>query len=132
MIRVRLKLERIRPRYALLFLLSDLGQEQLGQGITAVTQPNINARVIERLKLPVPDLDSQDRTIRRIEASFAWIERLAAEATSARKLIDHLDQAVLAKAFRGKLVPQDATDEPASVLLGRIKAGRQDTRPAMI
>ncbi|WP_287361550.1 hypothetical protein [Mesorhizobium sp.] len=53
-----------------------------------------------------------------------WINRLASEATSARKLIDRLDQAVLAKAFRGELVPQDPNDEPASVLLERIKTGR--------
>jgi hypothetical protein len=42
----------------------------------------------------------------------------------ARTLIDHLDQAVLAKAFRGELVPQDPNDEPASVLLERIRAER--------
>jgi len=125
LIRVRLRLDRVRPRYVLLFLLSRSGQEQLGLGITAVTQPNINARVIERLKLPIPDLKSQDRAIRKIETAFAWIERLASEATSARKLIDQLDQAVLAKAFRGELVPQDPNDEPASVLLERIRQERQ-------
>jgi len=42
--------------------------------------------------------------------------RLASEAISARKLIDRLDQAILSKAFRGELVPQDLNDEPASVL----------------
>jgi type I restriction enzyme S subunit len=56
--------------------------------------------------------------------AFTWIDRLASEATSARKLIDHLDQAVLAKAFRGELVPQDPNDEPAGVLLERIRAER--------
>ena len=54
----------------------------------------------------------------------AWIDRLASEATSARKLIDHLDEAILAKAFRGELVPQDPSEEPASVLLERIRAER--------
>ena len=44
------------------------------------------------------------------------------ETTSARTLIDRLDQAVLAKAFRGELVPQDPNDEPASALLERIEA----------
>ena len=42
-----------------------------------------------------------------METALAWIDRLAAEATSARKLIDHLDQGVLVKAFRGELVPQE-------------------------
>ena len=62
--------------------------------------------------------------MRRVETAFAWIDRLASEATSARKLIDYLDQAVLAKAFRGELVPQDLNDESASALLERIRAER--------
>ncbi|MBA4219819.1 MAG: hypothetical protein C0458_03720, partial [Methylobacterium sp.] len=40
-------------------------------------------------------------------------------------LLDRLDQAVLAKAFRGELVPQDPNDEPASALLDRIRAERE-------
>jgi len=55
---------------------------------------------------------------------FTWIDRLAKEATDARKLIDRHDQAVLAKAFRGELVPQDPNHEPASALLERIRAER--------
>jgi hypothetical protein len=43
--------------------------------------------------------------------------RLASESTSARKLIENLDQAILAKAFRGELVPQNPNDQPASVSL---------------
>jgi hypothetical protein len=38
-----------------------------------------------------------------IETALAWIERLVSETTNARKLIGHLDQAILAKAFRGEL-----------------------------
>jgi type I restriction enzyme S subunit len=101
-------------------------------GITAVTQPNINAGVIERLRLPVPDLEEQDRAIRNIETAFAWIDRLASQTTRARKLVDHLDQAILAKAFRGELVPQDPNDEPASVLLARIKAERCSVKRSTI
>lgn len=73
---------------------------------------------------PVTGHEEQHEIVRRIETAFAWINRLAAETTSAHKLIDHLDQAVLAKAFRGELVPQDAGDEPASILLERIRADR--------
>lgn len=44
---------------------------------------------------------------------------------------DQLDQAILAKAFRGELVPQDSTDEPASVLLDRIREQRAQRAEAI-
>lgn len=42
--------------------------------------------------------------------------------------LTHLDQSILAKAFRGELVPQDPNDEPASVLLERIRASREASK----
>jgi type I restriction enzyme S subunit len=56
--------------------------------------------------------------------AFARADRLEAEAARARALLDRLESAVLAKAFRGELVPQDTNDEPASILLERIRAQR--------
>jgi type I restriction enzyme S subunit len=96
----------------------------------AVTQatgsdlPHISSNDILTTPLPLPILTEQREIVRRIEKAFIWIDRLASETTKARKLIDHLDQAILAKAFRGEIVPQDPNDEPASVLLERIKAER--------
>jgi hypothetical protein len=63
----------------------------------------------------------QKEIVECIVKMSSWIDRLASETTSARKLIDHLDQSILAKAFRGELVPQNPNDEPASVLLERIR-----------
>ena len=72
----------------------------------------------------MPSIAVQKERIASVESIFTWIDRLTAEATSARKLIDHLDQSVLARAFEGQLVPQDPADEPASILLERIRAER--------
>ena len=86
--------------------------------------PKINQHGLNCTWFPLAPLAAQIQIALRIRESFQWIDRLAAEATSARKLINQLDQAVLAKAFRGELVPQDPSDEPASVLLERIRADR--------
>ncbi len=73
---------------------------------------------------PLCTQEEQQEIVRRIETAFAEIDRLVAEAAAARRQLDRLDQAILAKAFRGELVPQDPADEPASVLLDRIRAER--------
>lgn len=89
--------------------------------VTGSAQPKLTQGAFERIFVVRPPLIEQTEIVRKIESAFAWIDRLAAEAASARKLIERLDQAILSKAFRGELVPQDPTDEPASVLLERIK-----------
>ncbi len=62
--------------------------------------------------------------LRRLNVAFARADRLEAEAARARALLDRLESAILAKAFRGELIPQDPNDEHASVLLERIRAQR--------
>ncbi|MEH2475693.1 type I restriction enzyme S subunit [Nitrobacteraceae bacterium AZCC 2161] len=91
---------------------------------TGTAQLTVPLSGLREFLLPFPALDEQREVVRVIENAFAWIDRLASETTNARKLIDHLDQTILAKAFRGQLVPQDPNDEPASVLLERIRAER--------
>ena len=58
---------------------------------------------------------------------FNYIDLIEAEYNDAQKLISILDRSILAKAFRGELVPQDPNDEPAAVLLERIRAEREQT-----
>ncbi|NIE79652.1 restriction endonuclease subunit S [Asaia sp. As-1742] len=113
------------PAYIMYCIRADLVKSQLHEITKGVAQQKVNLDGFRQIALPIPPLEEQEEIVRRVETAFAWIDRLAAEATSARKLIDHLDQAVLAKAFRGELVPQDPNDEPASVLLDRIRAERE-------
>jgi len=91
---------------------------------SAAGQHGISGADLKRLPLPIPPLSEQHTISRRVESAFAWINRLTNEGMSARKLIDRLDQAVLAKAFRGELVRQDPNDEPASALLDRVRTER--------
>lgn len=76
------------------------------------------------LPIQVPPSLEQTEIVRRVEQLFAFADQLEAKVASAKTRIDHLTQSILAKAFRGELVPQDPNDESASVLLERIKAQR--------
>lgn len=87
-------------------------------------KPGLNLSNIRSLVLKLPSIDEQTEIVRRVEQLFAFADQLEAKVASAKKRIDHLTQSILAKAFRGELVPQDPNDEPASVLLERIKAQR--------
>ncbi len=87
-------------------------------------QPNLNLGIIKATRIPVPPLAEQVEIVRLVDRAFGELDRMTAEATSALRLIGRLDQAMLAKAFMGELVSQDPADEPASVLLDRIRAER--------
>ncbi|BAT57552.1 type-1 restriction enzyme EcoKI specificity protein [Variibacter gotjawalensis] len=106
-------------------------RENLEAFAPATAQKNINLDTLAAMRAPIPSVAEQQEIVRQIELAFRWIDRIVSEATSARRLIDRLDQAMLAKAFRGELVPQDPNDEPASALLERIKAERGATRETM-
>lgn len=114
--------DALLPKYLMYALMAE-GENirEFGEGSTHTT---IYFPEIRAFHICLAPLVEQLEIVRRIEHAFNWIDRVAAEATSARKLVDHLDQAILAKAFRGELVPQDPNDEPARVLLEKTKAAR--------
>ena len=74
--------------------------------------------------MPLPSRREQDEIVRRVEVLFSYADRLEARYNAALSEVERLTPALLAKAFRGELVPQDPDDEPASVLLERIRAAR--------
>ena len=115
--------DALLPEFLMFALLSE-GEHirEFGEGSTHTT---IYFPEIRALHICLAPISEQREVVGRIRRALTWIDRLAAEAISARKLIDRLDQAILAKAFRGELVPQDPSDEPASVLLERIRAERE-------
>jgi type I restriction enzyme, S subunit len=121
---------RFRPilselgRWLHLFLSSPRGQQQLGLGTTATAQPNVNARTIGAFLLPIAPLGEQRRILAVVQEAFGTAEAVEERVHSSSERLDRIEQAALAKAFRGELVPQDPTDEPASVLLERIRAAR--------
>nr|WP_242018857.1 restriction endonuclease subunit S [Phaeovibrio sulfidiphilus] len=91
---------------------------------TAGNMPKISGTLLKVLPVPLPPEEEQAEIVSRIEQRFAAIETIANEFRQAVKHVDRLDQSILDKAFSGRLVTQDPTDEPASTLLERIQAAR--------
>ncbi len=79
---------------------------------------------MNEIPVHVPPPDEQVEIVHRVEQLFAFADQLEAKVATAQARIDRLTQSILAKAFRGELVPQDPNDEPASLLLERIQAQR--------
>lgn len=126
LIRFRFK-NTLRTRFAYYRLASPKGQAELGLSATAVTQPNVNAEAIKKIQLELPAVDEQDEIIRRVESLYLVADRIEARYTIISAQAQRLIPLMLAKAFRGELLPQDPTDEPASELLARIAVARKST-----
>ena len=124
---IRFKVDRAQadPRYVALYFGTDEVRAQIEVAfVSSAGQKTVSQGTLGRILVPLPSLEVQEAIVATVDKAFVEIDRLLAEAGSATRLLDRLDQAILAKAFRGELVPQDPADEPASMLLDRIRAER--------
>jgi len=120
----------ICPAFLYFAMRSPVFQDQLASVMAQTTRNQVPITTQALLKLPIPDIAEQREIAQRLQAAFAWIDRLSVEAANAHKLINRLDQSTLAKAFRGELVAQDPNDEPASVLLEGIRSAQSASSAA--
>jgi len=112
------------PKWLAFNLKHDADNFVLKQLFTGTTIKHLTGKALKTYPIRVPPLEEQTEIVRRVEQLFAFADQLEARVKAAQARIDRLTQSILAKAFRGELVPQDPNDEPASVLLERIKAQR--------
>lgn len=99
------------------------GRGDINAATYGAARPHLSFEQIKGFLVPTPT-DGEARTaVARIDAGLSALARLVAEARAATGLVSRLEQSILSRAFRGELVPQDPSDEPASVLLDRIRAG---------
>ena len=87
---------------------------------SAVAQPFLNMATVKSLPIALPPLAEQQEIVRRVEGLFALADQIDARFNKAQAQVGKLTPSLLARAFRGHLVPQDPADEPASALLARI------------
>ena len=92
-------------------------------------QPNISKEKIIATLMPLPPLAEQYRIVAKIKGVLPFVEQYGEACSAANSLNaafpDLLKKSILQEAVQGKLVPQDSSDEPASVLLERIRAEKQ-------
>jgi type I restriction enzyme S subunit len=130
----------LRPRedvvdrhYLALQVVSWESYERLSENIHGATRPRINITQLRNLEVRVCPLPEQHEIVRRVEAMFKLADTVEKRVETAKLRAEKLTQTILAKAFRGELVPTEAelarregrSYEPASNLLARIKAERE-------
>lgn len=91
----------------------------------ASAQPHLYIKDTKRMPIPLPSIKEQKEIVKRVEALFKTADEIEERYKKANAYVDKLTQSILAKAFRGELVPQDPNDEPAEKLLERIREGKK-------
>ena len=113
------------PKYTKAFLESNCYWQQLRSGVIATAQPNFNGEKLASMLVPLPPLTEQRRIVAKIEELFAVVDSLGEAADSLESVAKRIDKKILDLAIRGKLVPQDPDDEPASELVKRNAASHK-------
>ena len=117
----------VNNNYLFYFLMSH--KESFTKKAEGGAQPNISKEKIISTLFPLPPLAEQKRIVAKIEQLIPYIEKYEKAETQLTALNksfpDMLKKSILQEAVQGKLVPQNPDDEPASVLLERIRAEKQ-------
>ena len=117
------------PQYLKYFMESELYWSQLREGTIATAQPNCNGKTLGNMLVPIPPSHEQIRIVEKLNAVMAHVIEYGTAYSKSKHLNDifpeQLKKSILQEAVQGKLVPQDPTDEPASVLLERIRAEKE-------
>lgn len=121
---LRPNLDKVFPKFLYYILRSNAVYKQATDCATGTAQKTVPLSGLREITIPIPSLDEQKRIVAEIETRFERADAMELAVQNALDTAEKLKQAILKKAFRGELVPQDPNDEPASVLLERIRSQR--------
>lgn len=119
----------INPEFVALAIASPKSQAWLRGTYKGVAYTGINIADLKLLRIRLPQRSQQDEIVQRFNAALSALQNIGAGIESGINRIEALHASMLSKAFRGELVPQDPNDEPASVLLERIRAQEPQAKP---
>ena len=129
-IRIQNHIHRLRPYvclnvklYYYIFYLYKLSDRISGKGIGI---QGLSSNQLHNIIIPLPPFPEQTRIVSKINELLSFIDIIESEKNSLLSIIDKTKSKILDLAIRGKLVPQDPTDEPASVLLERIRLEKEE------
>ena len=125
LIRIRL-INGISANYIYHFFNSYCYWEQVTDKAVGVGQPNCNGTALRELFIPLPSQAEQIRIVPVTDNLLKIVDTITSEQESLSELIQTTKSKILDLAIRGKLVAQDPNDEPASVLLKRIRAEKEE------
>ena len=125
LIRIRL-FDCISPSYLYQFFNSHCYWEQITDKSVGVGQPNCNGTSLKELFIPLPPLNEQKRIVPAANSLLNYASVIESEKDSLQGMLNLTKSKILDLAIRGKLVPQNPDDEPASVLLDRIRAEKEE------
>ena len=116
----------VLEEYVVAYLKSKPGYIQLTKHMKATAQASISIEAIRDVIIPLPPSNEQTKICKNIESLNKLIEQIESNQDGINETIILLKSKILDLAIRGKLVPQDPEDEPASVLLERIRAEKEE------
>ena len=96
--------------------------EEVASQSNSTSQAAFGIKKMRAFKFSLPDMNEQKKIAQKAISLLDLADQIEGKYNSAMESVDKITQSILAKAFRGELVPQDPNDEPASILLKRIKA----------
>ena len=119
----------INPYYLAYYILSPLSQKNLVANSTGTTVAHVNLADFRPYIIAIPPYSEQIRIVDKIKHLLPFIDKYGKFQIRLDKLNESIDnslkKSILQEAIQGKLVPQDSSEEPASVLLQRIKEEKQ-------
>ena len=114
----------VSPYYAAYYM-NSTAQARVRAKQVGIALTHFNTQSMAAMPLPLPPLTEQEQIVAEVERRLSVISQLEAAVESNLKRAERLRQSILKEAFAGRLVPQDPDDEPASVLLERIRRDRE-------